>query len=150
MARKRTRARELALQALYQWDVVPSFRETEARAFIDERARDPEIAEYAHGLVNGVVQDRDRIDGLIASRAARWDVGRMAVTDRNLLRMAVLEMGPGSDVPPRVVINEAVELAKQFGSDKSGAFVNGILDPIAMELAPGMKRDGRPKRTKKE
>ncbi len=133
MPSKRTQARELALQTLYQWDLVPSFTHEEAHGFVEQQASDAEVRDYARVLVDGVMNAKDALDHAIRRHATNWDVSRMAVLDRNILRLAAFEMQTQADVPPRVAINEAVSLAKRYGSEKSGSFVNGVLDPMAAE-----------------
>ena len=128
--KKRTRARELALQFLYQLDLRgPEFLE-EARAFL--RTEEPEKAarDYALSLVNGVARHLPELDAEIRAVAQNWEIGRMAVIDRNVLRMATYELHHCPDIPPKVAINEAIELGKRFSTQNSGAFINGILDKI--------------------
>ena len=126
--RRRTRA--TALQALYEADAV---RHESGRALEDQLdALDlPEHArEFARQLVRGVLANRGEIDKIIAEFATAWPIGQMAVVDRNVLRIAIYEMIMGTDTPPKVAINEAVELAKRFGSDNSPRFVNGVLGAV--------------------
>ena len=101
------------------------------------------IQQFAELLVRGVIENRDAIDQELANLAANWDLHRMAVVDRNILRLAVFEMLHREDIPPVVSINEAVDIAKKFSTDDSGKFVNGILDKI-------MARLDRPTRTATE
>ena len=103
------------------------------------RLREPALVEFCLTLYNGVVAHRDDIDKKLASAAENWRVARMPAVDRNILRMAIFEMLHAPDVAPVVIINEAIEIAKKFGGDKSGGFVNGVLDRIKQEL-------GRPAR----
>ena len=90
----------------------------------------PSDAEYYGETVRGVWERREEIDALIGEAAEHWRVGRMALVDRNILRLGAYELSPGSDIPFAVAINEAVELGKRFGAEDSGAFINGILDRI--------------------
>ena len=135
--RKRTRAREVALQALYQYDLR---RETEALdaasfdAFVDGATDDPAVREYARRILDGAVARMEEIDRLIAEAATNWRLGRMAPVDRCILRLALVEILEAGDVPPKVAIDEAVELAKKFSTEQSGAFVNGVLDRIFSEM----------------
>lgn len=131
----RRKAREIALAFLYQWEV----RGDEVLAELDDLLlkdrREPEVAEYAKTLVRGTLADREKIDALLSSSADHWSVDRMAALDRNVLRMAVWEMdGNRADIPPKVAINEAIELAKRFSTEQSGAFVNGVLDRVRRTL----------------
>lgn len=91
----------------------------------------PSDAEYYGETVRGVWERREEIDALIGEAAEHWRVGRMALVDRNILRLGAYEVSPGSDIPFAVAINEAVELGKRFGAEDSGAFINGILDRIS-------------------
>ena len=91
----------------------------------------PSDAEYYGETVRGVWERREEIDALIGEAAEHWRVGRMALVDRNILRLGAYELSPGSDIPFAVAINEAVELGKRFGAEDSGGFINGILDRIS-------------------
>ncbi len=128
---KRRKARELALQRLYQIDVngtdVPEPRSK-------GRPIDAETQAFAETLVQGALANQPKIDGIIAQYAEHWDLDRMAVVDRNILRVAVYELVFEPDVPPKAVINEAIEIAKKFGTRESGRFINGILDRVHKEL----------------
>jgi len=123
----RRKAREVALQVLYQDDLNPTANPKIADAFIRHRLRWPEIAEFAASLVAGVRGHRPELDGLLENTADNWSLRRMATTDRNVLRMGAYEI-LFTETPDRVAINEAVELAKRFGTRQSAQFVNGILD----------------------
>ena len=128
--KKRTRARELALQALYQIDIQGEAFVAEVGGFLAEEEPDEETVEFALGLVRGVFAEMNELDGAIARVAQNWDIGRMAVVDRNVLRMASYELLYRDEIPPKVSINEAIELGKRFSTKNSGAFINGILDRI--------------------
>jgi N utilization substance protein B len=133
---RRTRARERALQALYQIDVAAEGIDDALAAFW--RSFEPveqEVRTLAEELVRGVAQHRRQVDEAIEEASSNWRLDRMARVDRNVLRLAVYEL-VGTDVPVKVVINEAIELGKKFGSESSGAFVNGVLDRVAAGLAP--------------
>ena len=134
--RKRTQARELALQLLYQLDL----RGEEILGGIDESLKsgtgDPEVADFARGLILGYWEHRAGIDLKIEEVAKNWQLKRMAALDRNILRLATYELLHRDDVPPLVAINEAIELAKKFSTKNSGPFVNGILDNIRLKAAP--------------
>jgi len=134
--KKRTRARELALQFLYQLDLRGQDLLPEARAFFRAEEEDKAAREFATQLVNGVVEHQEEIDLAIRSVATNWEIDRMAVIDRNVLRMATFELFHCPDIPPKVAINEAIELGKRFSTQNSGAFINGILDKIK-DRAPG-------------
>ena len=132
--RVRTRARELALQFLFQLDFHGRPYLDELEAFLDEELGEhPEAAEakaYARRLGEGVARRREDVDARIGAAATNWDLGRMAGIDRAVLRLGTYELLFADDVPHRVAINEAIELAKRYSTEKSGAFVNGILDRV--------------------
>lgn len=129
--RKRSRARELALQILYQVDLLePEVLESIEEMLSRER-RDEEVVAYALTLVKGTMADQADIDVRIKATAEHWDLPRMAVLDRNIIRMATWELKQDDELaPPRVVLNEAIELGKRYSTAQSGAFINGILDRI--------------------
>ena len=136
MTGKRTRARERALQALYQIDVAASdIDEALVRFWRSFEPAEREVQELAEQFVRGVHRERRAIDERIEGASTNWRVDRMARVDRNALRLAVFELVYG-DAPVKVIINEAIELGKKFGSESSGAFVNGVLDRIANGLPP--------------
>jgi N utilization substance protein B len=130
----RTRARELALQFLYAIDVQGGEYRTSLDTFLHDelggKAGEPEASEYARRLVDGVILHGPAIDQLLAEAAKNWGLTRMAAIDRNCLRLGVYELLHEAEVPPKVAINEAIELAKRYSTEQSGAFVNGILDRI--------------------
>jgi N utilization substance protein B len=126
----RRRAREIALQVLYQLDIDPQDPK-KVVAFHWENFQPSEQArEFCLRLVEGVLQNQKEIDPLIEEKSENWTLKRMAVVDRNILRLAVFELRYCPDIPFKVTLNEAIELAKKFGADDSGAFINGILDKI--------------------
>jgi transcription antitermination protein NusB len=135
---RRRKAREVALQFLYQLDLHGA---ADPEPFADEFwARHPvdrETREFAEALVRGTKQNQEKVDQLIGQCAENWDLERMAVVDRNLLRVAVYELLWQPDVPAKVAINEAIEIAKKFGTSESSRFVNGVLDRVHRELHPG-------------
>lgn len=124
---RRSRAREVALQVLFQDDLNPGGSPGRADQFLQGRLAAPELVEFARSLVSGVRRNRQELDNLLGRTADNWSLDRMAATDRNVLRLGAFEI-LYSDTPGRVAINEAVELAKRFGSNQSAQFVNGILD----------------------
>lgn len=130
----RTSGRQAALQMLFGIDSSDADVDACIRAFWREFEGDPEGRAYADALVRGVVAERERTDELIRTASTNWRLERMARVDRNLLRMAAYELLTQPTVPRAVILDEAIELAKLFGSEDSGAFVNGVLDRIAEEV----------------
>jgi transcription antitermination factor NusB len=128
--KKRTRAREVALQFLYQLDLRGDDLLEEARSFIKGEERDAETARFALRIVQGTFEHKEEIDRVIQAVAQNWNISRMAVVDRNVLRLATYELLHCDDIPPKVAINEAIELGKRYSTQNSGAFINGILDKI--------------------
>jgi len=127
----RRKAREIALTFLYQWDMRGEEVLPEMDEILVRDRRTAEVAEYVTLLVRGVVAERDEIDAKITEAAEHWSLHRMALVDRNILRMAIWEMGwRRDDIPAKVAINEAIEMAKRFSTEQSGAFVNGVLDRV--------------------
>lgn len=133
---KRHRAREHALMLLYELEFRDGALPPLLEDFWRERAVLPEIREFAESLVRGTVEHLAALDALIAAHATHWSLARIAPVERNILRLAAYELLHRDDIPERVVINEAIELAKVYGSEESGAFVNGILDHIRLHLHP--------------
>lgn len=126
---RRTRAREVALQVLYQDDLNPRHNPADDDKFIQGRLHGAELVEFSGALVAGVRRNRSELDELLSKTADHWSLGRMAATDRNVLRLGAFEI-LFFGTPGRVAINEAVELAKRFGTRQSAQFVNGILDRL--------------------
>jgi N utilization substance protein B len=134
--RKRTLARECALQVLYQLDITKDTPENALESFWSNRkddGMDAALKEFSAELVKGVAQNREEIDKKIVKYAANWQLKRMAVVDRNIMRLGCFELLYREDIPPKVSINEAVELAKKFSGVESGKFVNAILDKVKLE-----------------
>lgn len=156
---KRREARERAVQFLFQYDLnlpdnleeaLNQFWESQAAAAIAEdkgkaswgqraelpppTAEEAEVRLFAEPLIRGTLQHRDELDAKICQYARNWDLQRMAVVDRNVMRLAIYEMLHREDIPPVVSINEAVDIAKKFSTPDSGKFVNGILDKVKSDL----------------
>jgi len=130
---RRSRAREVVLQILYQNDLNPGGNLDDAAQFLRSRLNDhDELVEFGLALVAGVLRNRDEIDILLSQIADNWSLKRMAATDRNILRLGAYEI-LYTETPGRVAINEAVELAKRYGARQSPPFVNGILDRFLRE-----------------
>ena len=134
--RKRTRARQLALQILYQIDITKASALDSLDYFWrSQRPKEDEtVKQFALELVKGIQEHREAIDSKIAQYAQNWELKRMAVVDRNILRQACYELLHCPDIPPKVTINEAIELAKHFSGIEAGKFVNGILDKIRSDI----------------
>jgi N utilization substance protein B len=130
----RRRAREAALQILYCMDLAGCSLEQAERDHWAHLAASQEGKDYAHDLVTGYVRHREDIDGLIRKVSEHWRLERMPRVDRNILRLGAYELVHLRDVPRRVTLNEAVELAKRYGSEGSPGFVNGVLDRIASDV----------------
>jgi N utilization substance protein B len=123
----------LALRGLFAIDLTGQSPEGSLDALLAHEHPEPEVERYARELVLGTLSHRDGIDLLLERWSQSWTVARMAVVDRNLLRMAAYELLNHPDVPRKVVLNEAVEIAKRYGDQKSPAFVNAILDKIGRD-----------------
>lgn len=136
---RRSKARETALQMLYQQDLNPDMDYHTVREFIQRQLHDEELSEFAWFLFVGVMERRNELDARIEAIAQNWSLKRMAPTDRNVLRLGGLEL-LHMNTPPRVAIDEALELAKRYGSAQSSQFVNGILDRL---MPPEKKHDLR-------
>ncbi|QDU69041.1 transcription antitermination factor NusB [Engelhardtia mirabilis] len=128
--KRRTRARELALQFLYQVDIRGREVKDELDTFLRAEEADRTASEFAATLVRGALEHRDEIDDHIRAVAQNWEISRMAVIDRNVLRLATFELLFRDDIPPKVSINEAIELGKRFSTANSGGFINGVLDKV--------------------
>ncbi len=123
----RRRARIVALQTLYEVDLVRHDPEQVLTRHLDEEPLSPEGSEFARRLIFGVLANKAHLDTIVARIAPEWPIDQMAVIDRNILRVALFELTRSDETPLKVVINEAVELAKRFGSDSSRRFINGAL-----------------------
>lgn len=139
---RRSKARELVVQMLYQADCNPDLAKTVVHEQMRERITDdPEMFEFAWKLYSGTIDQRADLDVKIEEVAQNWSLSRMPITDRNVLRLGAYEL-LYTDVPHRVAINEALELSKTFGTKDSSQFVNGVLD----KLVPEEKRSQPPRR----
>lgn len=143
MSTRRREAREAAIQFLFHHDVGgnPS-TEKELDAFWHLRPTSESVRTFAIPLIQGTIDHKSEIDARIQKYVENYELNRIAAVDRNILRLAIYEMFFREDIPPVVSINEAIELAKRFGSEESGRFVNGVLDKVKTEL-------NRPLRTAK-
>lgn len=130
--RKRTQARECALQMLYQYELnLTPLPELFENFWLQNPEYPSDVRSFTELLVRGTVSHFDRINEVVSKYAENWQLNRMAVIDRNILRFATFELLFCNDIPPKVTINEAVNIAKKFSQEDSGKFVNGILDRIS-------------------
>jgi transcription antitermination protein NusB len=138
-------ARECALQMLYELDVGKHSKDEILRTYWQMNEHPPKVRDFAEQLFVGTVQRLKEIDKVIQQHTKNWRLGRMAVVDRNVLRLAVFEFLSGGKTPETVVINEALEIARKFSTHESAQFVNGILDSIKNELMDkGRRSNGKP------
>jgi N utilization substance protein B len=145
--RKRRKSRELALQTLYALEMRHGEDPVEVLERIaDTRSLGPRVREYARRLIELFRSHAESVDEALRNHALNWELGRMGAIDRNLLRVAITELLYGEDVPYRVVIDEAVEIAKQFGTDDSAKFVNGVIDAIRKSKSTPQGPENRPQR----
>ncbi|OGQ04662.1 MAG: transcription antitermination factor NusB [Deltaproteobacteria bacterium RIFCSPLOWO2_01_44_7] len=128
-------ARESALQMLYQIEMSGGALQDVVKGFW-ERQKDfvPEVQEFADRLVSGVLEEKELVDDFIVRHSTHWKLSRMSAVDKNILRIAVYELKSCKDIPLKVTLNEAIEIAKKFGTEESSSFINGVLDKIAKEL----------------
>src|SRR5215475_15560885 len=127
---RRRQSRETALQLLYALDITRVNVREVLRAGWTEKMLSPEICDFATILVTGVIEHRDEIDAFIQECSTNWSLERIGLVERNILRFAIYELCFLPDIPPNVTINEAVEVAKKYGTEEAPAFINGILDRI--------------------
>ncbi len=127
--------RECAVQFLYQYDLNPDKNwEKSLNAFWKLSEPSKSAQEFADGLIRGVMGKLPELDAKIKTLADNWDFSRLAVVDRNILRLAMYEMSYREEIPPVVTINEAIEIAKRFSTEESGKFVNGLLDRAKKDI----------------
>ena len=138
----RRQARELAMQALFYMDMQKNASGEMLEYFCGCFCPSKKSRPFFRKLVNGVLGTKDQIDALVERYSQNWDISRMSCVDRNVMRIAVYEMLFCDDIPPKVSINEAVDIGKKFGTQESGAFINGIMDSIrgALEKEGALKR----------
>lgn len=144
---KRRDAREYALHVLFQLDFNPADARKTLEDFWVGKELDPKVKVFTNELVSGVVRELERIDKLIEKHAKHWAVKRIGAVDRNVIRMALYEMLECGDIPPVVSINEAIEIAKKYGSEESGKFVNGVLDCAKKDLPRSAREATKPARS---
>jgi N utilization substance protein B len=130
----RRKARELAMQALFCMDMRNNASVEMLAHFCENFQTSEKSQAFFLKLVNGVLETKGELDALIDRFSKNWDISRMSCVDRNVMRIAVFELRYCDDIPPKVSINEAVDVGKKFGTEESGAFINGIMDSIRGEL----------------
>jgi len=128
--KSRTKARGIALQVLYEYDQTMHPLGESLAARFEEEKTDPKILDFSTQIINGVIPIVSDLDALLAKHAPEWPMDQVAIIDRNILRMALWEFAVAQITPTKVAINEAIELAKIFGSDSSSRFVNGVLGSL--------------------
>ena len=139
---RRHRAREAALQCLYQWEVTGAAPERILEGFWQSRgAVDAQVRLFAEALVHGVVTQAAEIDAMISDQTEHWRMDRLGLVEKSILRLGVYELAFDEQNPAAVVINEAVELAKRFSGPEAGPFINGVLDGIRQRIAAGSVSD---------
>jgi N utilization substance protein B len=143
----RRRARELAMQALFYMDINRNASPQMLQRFCENFIPPQKTRPFFMKLVNGVLESQPQIDELIERFSKNWRVKRMAGVDRNVMRIAVFEMLFCHDIPPKVSINEAIDVGKKFGTEESGAFINGIVDRIRIAIEKGEIHLDRPTET---
>jgi transcription antitermination factor NusB len=132
---KRRKTRELALQILFRLDLgQENLTDKMLEGFLNDNAASEDIKEYTRILVKGTVDNTKEIDRIISEYSENWSIDRMASVDRNILRFSIYELLQRYEIPSSVIINEAIEIAKKYGTEDSGSFINGILDTIAKEI----------------
>ena len=136
MSGTRRKARILALQALYELDTVGHAPNEAIERLLEGIAASKEAESFARLLVEGVLGNRERIDETIRRTAPAWPLDQIAAIDRNILRLAIYEVLIDNKVPMRAAINEAVELAKEYGGENSPKFINGVLGSVSLLAAP--------------
>lgn len=142
---RRRKARETTLQILFQLEFNDSALEEILSQYWSNRKAEKDVKEYSRWLVENIVKGRDSLDKIIQSFSENWRLSRMAVVDRNILRMAVFELCCEENIAPAVVINEAIEIAKKYSSAQSATFINGILDAIRIdnENKKSLQKEGK-------
>jgi len=131
---RRRKAREETLRILFRLEFENTHLEKTLIQYWENRKTSEEIKEYSTWLVNGIISRKERIDNIIQRVSEHWRISRMALIDRNILRMAVFELLYEENIAPPIVINEAIEIAKKYSGDQAATFVNGILDAIRKKL----------------
>jgi N utilization substance protein B len=132
---KRSLARQVAMKCLFQMHLVKADLDEALQYFKEQESLADDVLAYAHTLASGAYTHRDEIDGIIRRHLHKWDYDRVGNVEKAILRLGVFELSRQPNTPPKVALNEAVELAKEYTTQKSVRFVNGVLDNVARELA---------------
>jgi N utilization substance protein B len=135
----RRKSREIAIQILYQFEMNRTDLDEGLKLFWAEHPNSKEVSGFAEYLVRGVDDNKDEIDSIIVNAASNWSLKRISPVDRGILREAIFEFIFCKDIPYKVTLNEAIEMGKKFSSEKSGSFINGILDSV-VEKKPDLKK----------
>lgn len=145
MSIKRRQIREKVLQALYAYELSGESVDLILEHIVAPLKKEPEVFELAKQLILKTIEVKGELDALIKGRVANWEFNRLAVIDRIILRMGICELLYFEDIPPKVSINEAIEIARRYSTEKSDKFVNGVLDSILADLKKGdrVKKTGR-------
>ena len=139
-ATRRSRMREAVFKAIFQMDFSGNDPEGELENFF-EKWFDEKLKEDARRYVRGIKENLEKIDKIISSKLEKWTIDRLSAVDRNVLRLGTYELLNEMDIPMEVTLDEMIELAKKYGTENSGKFVNGVLDKIAKEYTPQEKRN---------
>ena len=139
MSTRRRQIREKVLQGLYAYELSHEPVELILETIVNDLKREPEVFDLAKTLFLKVIETKDEVDALIKGRVANWEFSRIAVIDKIVLRISICELLYFDDIPPKVSINEAIEIARRFSTEKSDKFVNGVLDSVLDDL----KKSGR-------
>ena len=147
-------SRSIAMQSLFEWD-FDSGKDNQINTIVDNNIQEfgPSLEDdFVSQLVNGVLENIKKIDKVITTAAPEWPIEQITIVDRNILRLGLYELlfGNYKEVPPKVAINEAIELAKSFGGESSGRFVNGVLGTVYREMGEPMKDDSSKKKGEKD
>jgi N utilization substance protein B len=143
MSTRRRQIREKVLQGLYAYELSHEPVELILETIVNDLKRDPVVFDLAKTLFLKVIETKDEVDALIKGRVANWEFSRIAVIDKIVLRISICELLYFDDIPPKVSINEAIEIARRYSTEKSDKFVNGVLDSVLDDL----KKSGRMKKT---
>ena len=145
MSTRRRQIREKVLQGLYAYELSHEPVELILETIVNDLKKEPEVFDLAKTLFLKVIETKDEVDALIKGRVANWEFNRIAVIDKIVLRISICELLYFDDIPPKVSINEAIEIARRYSTEKSDKFVNGVLDSVLDDLKKSgrMRKSGR-------